>query len=101
MKIEVKRSGGFAGITTTFLVDEKLVTSAEASQLEELVNRAGFFDLSSKSPGRHGADYYTYDITIEMSGKRHTVKATDITISDSLRSIVNRVMQIHNRPSNK
>lgn len=101
MKIEVRRSGGFAGLTTTFLVEEKFVTPVEVSQLEELVNKARFFDLSSKAPSRkHGADYYTYDITIEMNGKRHTVKTTDITISKSLRSMINRVMQIHNRPSN-
>ena len=100
MQIEVKRSGGFAGITTTFLADEKLATPDEISQLEELVNKAKFFDLSSEPQAkRDGADYYTYEITVEMGLMRHTVKATDITISQSLRSIINQVMDIHYRTS--
>ena len=100
MKIEVKRSGGFAGFTSTFLVDQKTATAAEINELKRLVNEAGFFELPSEIPrGKYGADYYTYDISIEISGMKHTVRATDFSIPQSLRSIVNRVIQIYDKDS--
>jgi|SRR6478672_11092695 hypothetical protein len=103
MKIEVQRSGGFAGITMTFSVDETSVTVPEASQLEELVEKAAFFDLSSSNIPikKPGADYYSYNITIDMRGKRHNVKVTDLTISKDLRSVINLVMEIQKRSLHK
>jgi hypothetical protein len=99
MKIEVQRSGGFAGITTTFSVDEKSFTLDESHQLEELLNKARFFDMLSKSASReHGADYYIYHITIENEGRKNTVKATDIEMSQGLRELINFIMNIQKRP---
>jgi hypothetical protein len=95
MRIEVKRSGGYSGITTKFFVDEKHVTASEISLLKELLAKARFFELSSNDTKRYGADYYVYDITVEMNGLKQTVKTTDITISQNLREIVNQVIEIH------
>jgi hypothetical protein len=81
MKIHVQRSGGFAGITTTFSLNDKSLTSSEIQQLEDLINKAEFFNLLAKSPlPKEGADYYTYNITIEMKGKRHNIKTTDFSM---------------------
>lgn len=50
MKIEVKRSGGFARITSTFLVDQKTATTDEINELKRLVNEAGFLNYLQKFP---------------------------------------------------
>jgi hypothetical protein len=98
MKIEVQRSGGFTGITNIFSVDEKSVTLSEANQLEELLKKAKFFDILSNSTSRErGADYYTYHITIEKEGRKHTVKTTDISMSQGFRDLINFVMNTDKR----
>jgi hypothetical protein len=99
MRIEIKRSGGYAGITNNFFVDEKHITGSEISQLKELLTKAKFFELPSNDMKNYGADYYIYDITVEMNGLRQTVKTTDISISQSLREIVKKVMEIGGRSS--
>lgn len=95
MKIKLERSGGFAAITTTYSVDDKSVTPAEGRQLEELLEKTRFFDMPSKSPStRRGADYYTYRITVEKERGKHTVTATDITMPEGLRHIIEFIMHI-------
>jgi len=99
MKIQIIRSGGYAGITTTFFVDDKHATPTEIALLKELLTESNFLDLPSNDTKNYGADYYIYDITVEINGLRQTVKTTDITISPSLREMVKQVMDIHDRYS--
>ena|SRR5215213_3980633 len=99
MKIEVERSGGFAGIKpTTYSIDEKSVTSVEAHQLEELLEKVRFFNMPSKFPSpKRGADYCTYRITVQKEGRQHTVTTTDITMPPELRHIIESIMYIQKR----
>ena len=100
MKIEIKRSGGIAGLNSIFLIDQTTATAAEVNEIERLINKSRFFELPTEIPNRkHGADYYTYDISIEVSGKKHTIRTTDFSIPQSLKSIVNRTIEISDRAS--
>lgn len=97
MKIEVERSGCFAGIKpTTYSIDENPVTSVEAHQLEELLEKASFFNMPSKFPStKRGADYCTYRITVQKEGRQHTVTATDITMPADLRHIIESIINLN------
>jgi hypothetical protein len=57
MRIEVRRSGGFAGISRTFSVDTSALPAARAAQIERL---ARSLTKSSSSP-----DAFSYDVTID------------------------------------
>ena len=57
MRIEVRRSGGFAGVSRTFSVDTGSLSPARAAQIERL---ARSLTKSSSSP-----DAFSYDVTID------------------------------------
>jgi hypothetical protein len=103
MKITIERSGGFAGISTTFSADDGTLNLAEKQQLERLLRSSKFFDMPLESPAaktRGAADYFIYRITVEKDpGKSHTVETTDVTMDQSLRSIVD-ILESRRRTSN-
>jgi hypothetical protein len=92
MKIHFERSGGFAGIGTTFTVDSNSLSFDEKDRLRNIIDNARFFDLPSETPlPRRGADYFKYKITIESDDpkKSHTIETNDMTMPSELRPLVN------------
>jgi len=57
MRIEVRRSGGFAGVSRTFSVDTSSLPAARAAQIERLARA-----LASH---RSSADAFSYDVVID------------------------------------
>jgi len=58
MRIEVRRTGGFAGIARTFAVDTTTLPPARAAEIERLARTVA----ASRSPT---PDAFSYDITID------------------------------------
>lgn len=82
MRIEFKMEGGFAhfpGLSKPVRIDADQLSREESAQLEQLVQKARFFDLPGKvNVARKGAaDYYQYTITIQMDKQSHTIKLVD------------------------
>ena len=79
MKIKFERSGGFAGMLTTVSVDTTLLLSEQAAKLQNMVEDANFFSLSSAPPPKRGpADYFSYKITVDAEDGKYTLECTDI-----------------------
>jgi len=57
MRIEVRRTGGFAGVARTFSVDTAALPSARAAQIERLARA-----LASRGSS---ADAFSYDVVID------------------------------------
>ena len=89
MKIHFERSGGFAGMLTTVSVDTSLLPSEQAGQIQNIVEDANFFNLTSAPPPpkRGVADYFIYKITVE-DGRKHTVECTDIAMQPSIKPLI-------------
>jgi len=83
LKIQVKQSGGYAGISVELAdLDTATLAPATARRLEQLVLDAGFFQLSTELPAPSdaiGADRLQYVVTVEDGGRRHTVTVADST----------------------
>ena len=90
MKINFERSGGFAGMLTTVSVDTSSLPSEQAAKLQNMVEDANFFSLSSAPPPKRGpADYFNYRITVEAEdGRKHTVECTDIAMQSSIKPLI-------------
>ena len=90
MKIRFERSGGFAGITRSFVVDVDALSDDERSVVQDLIGNAGFFALPAVVPeaDRQGADLYHYRITVESSDGVHTVEATQLSAPASLEPLI-------------
>jgi|SRR5919202_5782438 hypothetical protein len=92
MKIHFERSGGFAGISTSFTVDSNSISLDEQDIVKNMIDTARFFELPSETPlPKRGADYFKYKITVETeeNKKSHTIKTNDMTMPYELRPLVN------------
>jgi len=75
MKINVKRTGGYAGLEEELVsVDTSRLEPDAARRVEQLISDAGFFELPAEDTGDAvGADMYRYTVTASDGGQRNTV----------------------------
>lgn len=89
MKIHFESSGGITGMRFLVDLDTNLLTSQEAGQIENLVNKSGFFELPPRpNEFQKGTDYRTYKIKIETPQQMHDIEVTDQSLSDELANLV-------------
>ena len=74
MKVYFERSGGFAGMLSSTTVDTQNLSSKEASEINNLVEKAHFYELPSKlsqpsKTTKGAADYFVYKITYAIHYK--------------------------------
>ena len=93
MRISFERSGGFAGITMKTAIDEKELAPDEAQKLRQLVEKADFFNLSKKiMPRSSRPDRFQYELSLEESGRQHTVTMSEEALPVKLKPLVNWLM---------
>ncbi|MCH8197052.1 MAG: hypothetical protein IH904_03115 [Proteobacteria bacterium] len=89
MKIQWERTGGFAGMRMEGSIDSESLSDEEARRLHELVEAAGFFALPEEFAGpAGGADRFLYTLTVEMDGRRHTVRTGEAAAPAALISLI-------------
>ncbi|MFC1864268.1 protealysin inhibitor emfourin [Chloroflexota bacterium] len=92
MRIEIERSGGFAGMLVHATIDTGTLPSEQAKELESLVSAAGFFELPARAAvPPSGADRFKYKITIKSGETKHTVETSDEAAPASLRPLLRRL----------
>jgi hypothetical protein len=89
MKISFQRTGGFTGIPVTLNVDIDSLPEPDASTLRQMVKNADFFDLTESHLEKQIPDGFQYAITVEDKGQHRTIEATDVTLPEKLRPLVN------------
>lgn len=93
MQIEFERSGGFAGISIHTTVDTDTLPPEEAREWKQLVHDTDFFNVpASINGGGSGADQFHYVLTVKDKGLSRTIEASDTTLPDELRPLVDRLM---------
>jgi hypothetical protein len=100
MKIYFERSGGFAGISSSTVVDTRSLPPDEAHKIQGMIDSAKeFFDLKKSSPPpKRAADYFKYKVTIQTEeedeeGKQNTIETNDITMPSELRPLINYLIE--------
>ena len=94
MRIEFKTEGGFAhfpGLSKPVVIETDQLPQEESTELEQLVQKARFFDLPGKVnvPRKGAADYSQYTITIQMGKQSHTIKLVDPVDDTNLNELIN------------
>jgi hypothetical protein len=89
MQIQVRRTGGFAGITReSAVVDTDALPPDEAQELRALVEEAALDEVSE--PGRaRGPDRFTYELTVD--DRRVTLPESEMT--PARRELIKRLEQ--------
>lgn len=83
MKIKFRQSGGYAGLRLGCDLDNKSLSSDEATQLESLVNTSGILQAHS-GRSENAADLINYEITIETNQGTHQVTFDDLTLPENV-----------------
>jgi hypothetical protein len=73
MKISVKETGGFAGLSQDVAAVDTAVLGAAAQPIEQAVHAAGFFDLPSRVGEWIGSDPMMFEVTVSDGDREHTV----------------------------
>ena len=89
MKLTVVRAGGFAGLSRQAELSSDALQPAEATKLSELVEGAGLFGEAAprKAPPAH-PDEMSYEVSVEHEGRAQTLRFTEQTLPDSVRSLI-------------
>lgn len=89
MKISFEQTGGFAGLLFTITIDTAELTPDEAEKLVRMVDDAGFFSLPARIAfPRPQPDRFQYQLTVEESGRRHTVTINEEAMPTTLSPLV-------------
>ena len=93
LRIELTRSGGFAGLTSQLgELDTSELPEEEAREIEAMVERANVPKLLAAGPVKgKGADRFQYDLAIEDESGRHELTVSEDQMPDELRQLVDRV----------
>jgi hypothetical protein len=93
LRIELTRSGGFAGLTSKLgELDTSELPEAEARDIDAMVEKANVPKLLAASPIRgKGADRFQYHLAIEDESGRRELTFSEDQIPDALRALVDRV----------
>jgi hypothetical protein len=93
LRIELTRSGGFAGLTSKLgELDTSELPEAEAREIEVMVEKADVPKLVAASPARgKGADRFQYDLAIEDESGLHELSMSEDEIPDELRPLIDRL----------
>ena len=95
MRIEIERTGGFAGLTRTAAVDTAFLPPEKAALVHDAIAAARFFELPALLEGdAPGADRLHYQITVIGPERRHTVQVGESALRGPLRPLVDVVWAI-------
>jgi hypothetical protein len=89
MKISFQRTGGFTGIPVTLNIDLDSLPESDAAALRQMIKDTDFFELTESHLERQVPDGFQYVIAVEDKGQRRTIEATDMSMPDKLRPLVN------------
>ena len=89
MKIQLERTGGFAGIKLTKSLDSADLSPSEVKDLENLLEKSHFFDLSpALADSAQGADRFYYKLTIEAERGTQTMEVGEASLPLSMRPLL-------------
>jgi hypothetical protein len=95
MRMTIERTGGFAGMRLTKVIDTATLPAEEKNQLRRLVDAADFFHLPatliSNSPQ---PDRFQYRLTVEENTQQHTVVVSEQAVPGTLRPLIECLMKM-------
>ena len=97
MKIYFERSGGFAGISISTMMDIHSLPPDEAHKIQSMIDNAKEFLYHPSKlplpPPKRAADYFKYKVTVETEQKKYTIETNDITMPSELRPLISYLIE--------
>jgi hypothetical protein len=94
IRIELERSGGFAGISQRASVDTSKLPPDQAARIAELVGRVDFDALAATATGPPRApDRFQYDLDIRQGGRHHRLTFGERAVTPELRPLLDLLLK--------
>jgi hypothetical protein len=91
VRIELRISGGVAGVRRTFALDTAELLDSDAAELEALAGRVRPLE---PPPAPRGPDRLQYDLVIESGEGRRAGTLREDAMNDDARALVRRVREL-------
>jgi hypothetical protein len=91
VRIELRTSGGVAGVRRTHVVDTAELPERDARELEALAARVR---LPEPPPPPRGPDRMQYDLVIESKDGRRAGTLREDALDDPARALIDRVREL-------
>jgi hypothetical protein len=96
IRIDLVRSGGFAGISQRASVDTDKLPPAEAARIAELVRGVDFDALAKLATGPPRApDRFQYDLDVHPGGRHHQLTLGERAVPPELRALIDHLLRNH------
>jgi hypothetical protein len=96
IRLDVVRSGGFAGISRSGTVDTSELTPAEAAEVAESLDALHLDELAAASaqPDRpETPDAFRYEVTVSRGERRWDLVLSDPQLPAGLRLVIHRALR--------
>ena len=99
LKLTIVRGGGLAGLTRQTELASDALPSAEAAELQELIEGAGLFEDTAprEAPSGH-PDELSYEVIVEQEGEARTQRFTEQTLPEPVRRLI---ASVDSRPESR
>jgi Emfourin len=91
MRIQFERSGGFTGIPLALDLTESDLPEDEWQALQSAIQQAEFFQLPQKVESGGQPDRFTYQVTVEIANRSHTVELGDGGIPENVQPLIQQL----------
>ncbi len=88
MYISLERSGGVTGMPITIAINTDSLSSNEVSQLRQLVENSGFFELPAATTEMTQPDRFQYKVIVCDGDRQHTVKIGETAVNNNLKPLL-------------
>jgi hypothetical protein len=89
MKLSVVRGGGLAGMVTRTELASDSLSPDDARELHEKVEQAGVLAMPEElPPAKPHPDELNYELTVEHEGRERTVRLSESTLPEKVRSLI-------------
>lgn len=93
MKIEIERSGGFAGIVRKITIDTENLPKDMIDIIEKNLSKTKLTNRLSSDSKRRVPDCYYYKISTEERKSIHKIEFGEFDIDNELRRIINSLFK--------
>jgi Emfourin len=88
-RIKFERTGGFAGMTISRVLEIDDLSEEQAHTLLELLDDLDFEELPEQMSGAESMpDQFTYTITVETPRGKHTVVTGDASVPEKMQELL-------------
>jgi hypothetical protein len=96
IRIDLVRSGGFAGISQRASVDTGKLPPEEAARVAKLVRAVDFDALAGVATGPPRApDRFQYDLDVQQGGRHHHLTLGERSVPPELRALIDHLMKTY------